>query len=108
MTPAVASCRSRSQSSQIIIIIILQSRVVLRHHPQVNMEEGGQGMEEGAVGAGNNKEISNDHLNPSTSSQSSGLKRVRLLGREAEERGMDKSKLSCVPCDDAQNENSNP
>lgn len=79
MTPAVASCRSRSQSSQIIIIIIWQSLVVLPHHPQVNMEGGGQREEKGALGAGNNREISNDHLNPSTSSQSSGLKSVRLL-----------------------------
>lgn len=62
-----------------------------------------------ALGAGNNREISNDHLNPSTSSQSSGLKSVRLLeGGSRGAGGVDKSKLSCVPCDDAQNENSNP
>lgn len=108
MTPAVASCRSRSQSSQIIIIIIWQSLVVLPHHPQVNMDGGGWSRVL-ALGAGNNREISNDHLNPSTSSQSSGLKSVRLLeGGSRGTGGVDKSKLSCVPCDDAQNENSNP
>lgn len=130
MTPDVASCRSRSQSSQIIIIIIWQSRDVT--HKQTRqmdwwetdgwvkgVEEVGTGTLR-ALGAGNNMEISNDHLNPSTSSQSSGLKSVRLLGRwnllegaralkREHRRGTeDKSKLSVAACDDAQNENSNP